>query len=389
MKMKNNSLQIKDLTKTELAKLAEIKRNGDFALSFYLGLKPEVNFRSEINSVLSGEAENIKKNKEYSVSDKKKIFAMIERIKKEIGFLRLPSEARTLVFFLREKSEILIFRIPVRLPSKIVIEADHYIYPLEKIIEEFPRYLVVGVDRDKAEFSAIFLGKIEGEQDVLVSDVPKKVRTSSSDDWKGRREKRIERHIEDHLNKHFKAVASKIREYFDANGFDHLIIGGHGETNAKFREFLDKKSIEKLIGFFSLSHRDHNYIKEKSMEIIKNHEKDMEEKIAGDLLNNIGGKKWDSVVGTDSVLENLYLHKIKMIVIGANYKQSGFICGQCHYIAIDSGICPLCYGRISKAADVADEIIEEAFKKKIKIKQLFHSHKDFDRFGIGAFLRDY
>lgn len=387
--MKNNNLRIKSFKKSDLADLAEAGSSGGLALSFYLGLKPDINFRSEANSILVREAEKIRKNKEYSKVDKKRLLAMVKLTKREIDLSQLPSNARTLVFFAKENSKMMICHIPVYILSKIVIGADYYIHPLVKAIEEFSRYLAVAVERDKAEFYSIFWGEFEGGSEMLLSDVPKKIRTSSSDDWKGRREKRIERHIEDRLRRHFKAVALKIREYFDRNGFNYLIIGCHKEVKAKFQEFLDKKSAKNLIGFFSLSHHNCGLMKEKSMALIKNHEKAVEEKIVKDLLDSTGGKRWMAVAGIDSVLENFYLHKIKMLVIGKNSKRTGYVCGECHHVFLLPGACSACGGKTAKARDVNDEIIKDAIKNKIKIKQLFFNHKDFDRFGIGAFLKDY
>lgn len=387
--MKNNDLQIKAIEKSDLAKLAEGKRNGDLILSLYLGLKSEINFRSEANSILSREAERIKKNKEYSKSARKKILSMLDLLKKEINYLRLPQEARTLIFFLGEKSEIKIYRAPVYIQSEIAVNADYYIEPMVIAMEKFPRYLVAAIERDRAEFFTIFWGSVEGKTEVFLSDVPKKIRTSSSDDWKGRREKRIERHIEDHLKRHFKAVAMKIRDYLEKNGFNYLIIGGHEEIKAKFRKFLDKKSAEKLVGFFSLPHRNRCFIKEKSMKIVIEREKLIEEKMVKDLMNSIGNNRWSAIAGIDSVLEHFYLHKIKMFIIGNNFKKQGYVCGRCHHIYLSSGVCSVCGDKTAKADNLIDEIMEEAIKNKIKIKQLSHSHKKFDRFGIGAYLKDY
>lgn len=277
--MKNNNLQISAIKKSDLIKMAESKRNGGLALSFYLGLNQRINFRSEANSILSKETERIKKEKEYPASAKKKMLAMISLAKKEINFLRLPQKTNALVFFLRSNSKIMIYRVPVHIKSKIIIGFDFYIEPLVKIIEQFPRCLVVLMERDKAEFFSIFLGEFEGEPEVVKSDVPKKIRTSTSDDWHGRREQKIERHIDDHLNRHLKAVALKIRGSLAKNGFKHLIIGSHKEIKAKFQNLLDKKSAEKLLGFFNLPHYNRSLIKEKSMAIIRRHEKSLEEKI--------------------------------------------------------------------------------------------------------------
>ncbi|MBU4142019.1 hypothetical protein KKE99_04055 [Patescibacteria group bacterium] len=387
--MKNNNLQIKSLGKSDLAKLAESKRNGEFALSFYLGLKPEVNFRSEANSILAGEAEKIKKDKEYSKSAKKKILAMMGLIKKEINFLRLPSEARTLVFFLGGKSRIIIYRVPVYIRSRIVVEADYYIYPLASVLENFPNYAAVALERDKFRIFNIFMGKIEGSSDVSESDVPQRINAARAD-WKGLNETRIQRHIEDHLARHLKKAALAAGDYFLKNKCDYLIIGARKEYTAKFINLLDKRLAKKVAGTWRiLPHYHINRIKRKSLEAVNEYNRKMEEKIVKDLLDGIEGKIWAAVAGIGSVLENLYLHKIKMFVIGANCKKPGFVCETCHRISLLPVACLSCGGKTAKASDLADEIIEEAIKNKIKIKQLFHSHKKFDRFGIGAFLKNY
>jgi peptide subunit release factor 1 (eRF1) len=135
--------------------------------------------------------------------------------------------------------------------------------------------------------------------------------------------------------------------------------------------------------------RNRRSVNEKSAAIINEYEKTTEEKIVNDLLDSVGGKKWMAVAGIDSVLENFYLHKIKMLVVGVSYKKSGFICRHCHRIFLINEACLLCGGKTIKANNLIDEIKEEAIKNKIEIKQLFHSHKKFDRFGIGAFLKGY
>jgi len=387
--MKKNNSEIKVITKNDLVKLAEKRIGGDFALSFYLGLKPEVNFRSEANSVLAGEIKKIKKSGSYSKKDKKKILKLVNAAKKQIDLIRLPAGARTIVVFCDGKNSMKIYRVPVYIRSMLIVEADYYIHPLLKAMEKFLRYMAAVVERNRAEFISIFLGEIEGEPEVMESDVPKKIRTSSSDDWKGRREQKIERHIEDHLHRHFKAIALKIQDYFKANKFDYLIIGGHKEMQVKLGELLDNKSAEKLIGFFTLPHYKREAVKEKSLAIINKHEKNIEEKITEDLMDGLSEQKWKAVAGADSVIKNILRRNASLLVIGKNYKEKGYACPACHLVSLNMKKCPTCKTKMTRAHDIADEIIEEALKNKIKIKQLFYDHKKFDRFGIGAFLKTY
>ncbi len=385
---KNNS-KIKAITKKDLEDLS--KNGGNLiTLSFYLGIRVSCNvrcdFASEANSVIADKIKKIKESKDYSNEQKKKIVEIAADLKKKIKFLKLPEGARSIVFFSGKEKEYKMYYLPIYMPSVLVAEADPYIHPLVKALENFPRYLVAAVDRDRAEFFSIFLGRIEGEPEAVTSDVPKKIKTSASDDWMGRREKRIERHIEDHLNRHFKLVASKIQDYFRKNEFGYLIIGGHEELTAKFKDFLDNKSAKKLIGIFTLPHYNHRFIKEKSIALISESEKNLEEKTVNDLLDGINTRKWRSIAGTDSVIKNLERRNISLLVVGRNYKETGYQCSNCHYISSREKVCPKCGKEMSKANDLADEIIEEAIGRKIEIKHLFFSHKEFDKFGIGAFL---
>lgn len=388
--MAKNKEEIKFISKKDSEELSKTGNGGGIILSLYMGINSRdgarYNFSSEANSVIAGVAVKIKNSPEYSEGQKKQIIKAISEVKEKIKFFRVPQGARGVAMFFGSGKRAKIFFLSVRTPSCLIVGSDPYINFLVKAMEKFPQYLVVAVERDRAEFFPVFLGKIEGEPEIILSDVPKKIRTSASDDWHGRREKRIERHIEDHLNRHFKTVAAKIKDYFRKNKFDHLIVGGHGELTARFIGFLDKRSKDKLIGCFSLAHSDHGEIKGKSIEIVNRHEKEMEKEIADSLIGGINTKKWTAVAGTDSVIKNILRRNARVLVIGINYRETGYVCPVCHYISSSEKKCPICGNKMQISGDLADKIIEEAIRKNIEIRHLFYPHKEFDKFGIGAFL---
>lgn len=383
----SKNFQLKLFEKKDLKELLK-RKTGDVTLSFYLGIRQEINFRSEANSLITGQTKKIKRSKKYSKSDKNKIMEMAEGIKKEINLLKLPDEARAIIIFLGANSELRAYRFPAFIPSKFVIESDIYIHPALVALENFPKYLSAIVERDRAVFFTIFSGQASNEPEILTSDVPKRIRTSAADDWKGRREMRIERHIEDHLSFHLKKVSAKLTDLLVKNGFDYFLIGVHKELEARFTGLLDRRVRDKVIGFWSPAvHYDINEIKSKSIEMINSHERRTEESAVRDLVNGANEKNWKSVLGIESVLEHLYLHDIDMIAIGKNYKQSGYLCPNRHYISTHQETCPLCKSKMMKVGDLADEILEEAVKRKINFRHLLYPHKDFDRFGIGVLLK--
>lgn len=287
----------------------------------------------------------------------------------------------------KRKSEI--YRVPVYIPSKLVIEGDFYIHPLVKALEKYPRYLVVFLERDKARFFSMRLGDIEEISEIARDNVPQRINAARAD-WKGLSETRVQGHIHDHEKRHLKRTAEKTKDYFrrKKNGFSYLVIGAHKEFAEKFAEILDMKPREKLVGSYHIiPGYNLNRIKAKSAELISEHEKKIEKEIINNLFGGASKKMAVAVLGINLVLENFYLHNIDMFIISKDHKEAGFVCPKCHYISSYLKSCAKCGSKMSEAEDIADEIIEEAIANKIKVKHLFYPHEEFEKFGIGAFLK--
>ncbi len=385
---KRNTI-IKSLTKKDIEELSKRKERRDIAFSLYLGIKARHNFISEVNSVISNAVKKIEENNSYSQKDKKKIAEIAAKMKKEIRFLKLPNETRTIVMFCNTQGMSRFYHLPVYIPSKLIIENDFYIHPLIKTLEKYPRYLVIVLERDKARFFNIFLGEIKESSVVSHSEVPQRINAARAE-WKGLRETKIQGHIQDHLRRHLKKAAEKTEDYFRYKKIksSHLVIGAHRELVEKFVKVLKKKSKDRLIGSYHIvSGYNLNRIKKKSQEVINEHEKKIEMEIIKNLFAESSKEKRLAVIGINSVLENFYLHNIDTLIIGQNYREPGYVCPKCHYISSYMKSCLKCESKMSKASDLANEIMEEATMNKIKIKHLLYSHKEFDKFGIGAFLK--
>ena len=385
--MVKKNIEIKALTKKDIEELSKRKEGRGIAFSLYLGVKAGRNFVSEANSVISNALKEIEKENTYSKKGKKEIKEICDEIKNEIKFLKLPDKTRTIAIFYDTRRMRKAYHIPVYIPSGFVIESDLYIHPLIKVLEKYPRYVVVVLERDKARFFSIFLDEIEQMSEIIQSDVPQRINAARAE-WKGLRENKIRGHIEDHIQRHLKKVSKETADYFRNNKFNYLIIGIHKELKEKFIETLSAKSRKKLIGSYHIvSGYNLNRIKAKSREIINKHEKKIEAEAVKNLFGGSSKRKKTAILEINSVLENFYLHNIDVLVIGKDYKESGYVCPECHYISSYLKFCPKCKSKMNKVGDLADEIMEEAIMNKIKIKHLLYFHKEFDKFGIGAFLK--
>lgn len=142
--------------------------------------------------------------------------------------------------------EILEFEFP--LPQICKVSNSMYLTPILDQAIGHNRYLVLLVDRKKARIFTVYLGEIEEYKDVIVDIVPQKVR-ASEERFYGRSDK-IFRHIENHLNRHLKTVAEKVKEFIQGKRINFIIIGGHKEIFEKLKKHLPKYIIDKVEGEF-------------------------------------------------------------------------------------------------------------------------------------------
>jgi peptide chain release factor subunit 1 len=359
--MKRNQIKIESITIKDIKELSEKKVANGLSFSLYLGIKPAKNFVSEANSAISETVKKILKEGSYSKSETKEIERISLEIKKRIRLFKLPDETRSIVIFRDTKRFIRIFRIPVYIPSKFVIEADFFVHPLIEALEQNPKYIVIVLERDKARFFRIFFGEMEEMPESITSDVPQKMNEARVD-WKGLSEGRIRGHIEDHKHRHLKKACKVVEDYFkfEKNGLSYLIIGAHRELIRKFSEMLGERSKKKLVGSYHIMPNYRlNRIKEKSQKIIMEYEREAEKRLTDKMFDDSSKKKSFAVFGAGPVMDNFYQHNVNVIVIGQKFNEKGFVCPDCHYVSSYMKICPKDKKKMIEVIDLADEIIED------------------------------
>lgn len=383
--MVGGKIEIERLTKKDVEELSKKRGKEKIFFSLYVGVRPGKNFVSEANSVISEALQKAKKEGSYSANDVKRMEKIAKKMKDEIRLLRLPGETRSIVMFCGADRFGKFYHIPSYIPSKFVIESDFYIHPLVEAMENYPKYLVLVLERDKARFFNFFLGEIEEMSAIISSEVPQRIKSA-----RGLMESNVQSHIEVHENIHLKKVCKETENYFrfGKNGHSYLIIGAHKDLAEKYSKMLGERSKNKFIGSYPITP---NYkieeIKRKSQKVVEEHEKSLEEKLIEAIFNGAGKKKNSAVLSLESVVENHHLHNVDTFVIGRSYTVPGYVCPKCHYVSSYRKICPKNDIEMIKAGDLIDEVIEEAVANKIKIKLLHYSSEKFDKFGIGAILK--
>lgn len=155
----------------------------------------------------------------------------------------LEREKRSVVFFISPQNlwEVLSFEFP--LSPVCTVSHSPYLNSIENALKANPRYLVLLVDREKARFFTVTLGKVEEVYDYLSTDVPQRVKAKKVD-W-GRYDK-IPRHIEDHLHRHLKIISHLARIFVEGRRVQYIILGSHKELLPKIKAHF-KYPLNKMI----------------------------------------------------------------------------------------------------------------------------------------------
>lgn len=153
-----------------------------------------------------------------------------------------------------------------RLPSLIALDHSPYLDPLYAHIAEYQRYLIVVADREKAKFFTIHLGELEDQSELFEEHVPQKMKGRNFEE----REDKIDRHIQDHLHRHFNHLAEELKVFLKDKPVTAVIVGGHKEIIHTIENHLPKSLREKVIGKFTAEpDAPFNGLLQQSKEILK------------------------------------------------------------------------------------------------------------------------
>jgi peptide chain release factor subunit 1 len=135
-------------------------------------------------------------------------------------------------------------QLPLR--SQLAVAPRFNLRPLTLVLDNYSRFLIILLDRAKARLFEAYAGEI-AEYTNISDEVPSQVRMGG---FSGYEEKRIQRHIEDHVRRHFKHVSDKAFDLFKKFSHDHVILSGTEQNTSEFRSYLPSTMADRLAGEF-------------------------------------------------------------------------------------------------------------------------------------------
>jgi peptide chain release factor subunit 1 len=276
------------------------------------------------------------------------------------------------------------FSLPRPVPDRYAWDSDPLILPALRIVEDYPRTVVILLDRETGRFFRSRLGEVEELQPVR-DDVPGRVKEGGMD---GLMERRIERHVDWHVHEHVKHVAAEARQIFQSWPAARLMVSGNRELFEDFRHCLVAPLRDRWVRELEI---EASAPIERVREVVLAAEEELEREREAEMLRQLYDE-WRSggygVVGIDPTLRALFFTEVQTLVVDADLRRPGRRCEQCGALTQADDRCPICGSTDLRAcADLADEAIEDALAQSGEA-EVVGEHAEFRRDGgMGGLLR--
>ena len=244
--------------------------------------------------------------------------------KRILDFLRMDfaGKARGLAIFSCEPERLWqVYRLPITVPDRCVINHVPFVMPMLKIVDEGRRFCVVVTDKEKARIFTLYLGEMRERSD-LFDVVP---------GWHkqgGWSQARYQRHIEDHVNRHLKHVADAVFEFYKREGFGHLIIGGPQEIRVRLFRILHSYLQKIFRGYISVEVTSSvGEIAEAAASVVDETQKQQSLELSREILEPKG--QHTTVKGLKDTVEALEAGRVHTLVLVEDKPIAGSLCEKC------------------------------------------------------------
>ncbi|HYM50874.1 MAG TPA: hypothetical protein VET65_09940 [Candidatus Limnocylindrales bacterium] len=274
-----------------------------------------------------------------------------------------PEGARAVVILKAGAQLNRVMPLPVRVADSLTIEADPYVEPLEAIMEEERRVLVVDLSKEKTAVSVYELGH-EEPVETAKAFVPSETVDAS-------RPGKVQRHRLTHLQWHLKSSAQLASRVFRERACDLLVLVGEATLVKEFEDYLPKAIVERLLARLQLSPRADPDERRSAIEDALTARRRQDE---GAALEELGYfQAQDRLArGLEMVIGAANLFLMRQLLVADELTRPGFFCRRHHFLSLKPGSCPFDAQPLEAAENVVDELIEMARLQGVEVLLVRH-----------------
>jgi len=257
--------------------------------------------------------------------------------------------------------------------------------PLVRLFSQYQKTLAVMVNTESARLFEISL---EG----LVTEFSIESYVPGRHDQGGWSQRRFQRHIKDHMDKHHKEVAEQLTSLFDSGNWKRVVLIGQDRILANFKHFLPERVKHHIADIFSAElTEDRSKLLRKIFDRLLQKEKEEISQQIRELKERTpyGGL---ATFGLPPTLEALNQGQIQTLFLLNSFTLKGGKCQKCGILTVisegtqPSALCPLCKGNL-KVVPLEEEMMRSVLRQDGEVKWVDEDPilKEFE--GVGASLR--
>jgi peptide chain release factor subunit 1 len=373
--------------RSQIEALARFKAQGDLVTSFYLDTDRGRQSKKEIQLALKNLLADARARAVALGAAKGRTESLLGDLDlvAEHGAQALAStNAAGLAYFSHcQKKFWHALELPHGPRNRVIFDTSFYIRPLAAILDNYSPICALLISRREARWYDVTMNEIR-LLDELESDVPGRVRDGG---FEGTSAKRIERHIDAHLQDHFKRTAQRTFDLSKKHPFDWLFIGCENNHGPEFEPHLHtylrdrvKARLKARVG--DAPARILAEVLEVEARLKKAEEAETVQRLIAELER--GGR---ATSGLRDTIHRLNQYEVQTLVVTHNFSRPGRVCPTHRFLYLDEPKCPIDDKKTEPVQDVIDEAIEAVLKRGGTVKQIEPPSR-LDRYGwIGAFLK--
>jgi len=262
-----------------------------------------------------------------------------------------PEGARAIVIFKQGARLNRVMPLPVRVADSLTIDVDPYLEPLEAILEEQRRVLVVELSKEKTTVS-VYESGYEEPLGALKAFVPNESLDASRPDT-------VQRRRLTHLQWHLKSSAQLADRLFREQGADRLALLGEDRITREFEDYLPKSLRDRLLTRVSLSPDANPNQRRAAIDGALADERKREEEAAVGELGFYNGHS-RLAAGLEPVIDAANLFLMRQLFVDDRLARAGYVCRNHHFLSLTPGPCPFDNQPLLPAENVIDELVEIA-----------------------------
>jgi len=250
---------------------------------------------------------------------------------------------------------------------------------LEVLLETYGATCVALADFEKARLFLIQLGRIEEVRDVW-DDVP------GRHEQGGRAQMRMQRHVDDHRQRHLKHVAEALFGLWKGRGFERLILAGPGEAHQELERaihaYLRRLVTTRIVLPMSVGTEE---VRRRALEIEEALERQEESDAVAQLA--AAAAVGTGVTGLEGTLAALADGRVADLLVRLEARAPGGRCAGCGRLAPVPGACPGCGAEMDSVTDVVEVAVANAYGQGCRVETVVEDEQLVALGGIGALLR--